>query len=312
MTMPPSPTEGLIVVTGASGFVGRALTSYLAKLGISQRDISLRPSGDQAALSGNNDGRGWANLLTGAQTVVHLAGRAHVMKETDRNPLELFRDANLNTSVRIANAAVLAGVKRLVFVSTVKVHGEFTEPGAAFKADDTLAPVGPYAVSKAEAEFALRKIEAKSGLEVVIVRPTVVYGPGAKGNMVRIQRWAELGLPSPFSNVENLRSRVHVANLCDLLLLAVRHPDARGRSFLASDGIDVSTHEMLEEAFSARGKKPMELRFPPGFWSMMKHLPKLNDVYQKLFMNLQVDIEQTKSILGYRPTSPRLLPREGF
>jgi nucleoside-diphosphate-sugar epimerase len=309
--MTSSPTEGLIVVTGASGFVGRALTSHLTQLGVPQRDISLRPSGDQAALSDNSDGRGWAHLLTGAQAVIHLAGRAHVMKETNRNPLEIFRDANLNTSIRIANAAVLAGVKRLVFVSTVKVHGEFTEPGAAFKADDPLAPVGPYAVSKAEAEFALRKIEAQTGLEVVIVRPTLVYGPGAKGNMVRIQRWAELGLPSPFSNIKNLRSRVHVANLCDLLLRAARHPNARGRSFLASDGIDVSTHSMLEEAFSARGKRLIELPLPPGFWSMMKHLPKLNGVYQKLFMNLQVDIEQTKSILGYSPISPAVLKREG-
>ena len=309
MTMPSSPTEGPIVVTGGSGFVGRALISYLTELGIPQRDISLRPSGDQPALSGINDGRGWAHLLTGAQTVIHLAGRAHVMKETNRNPLELFRDANLNTSIRIANAAVLAGVKRLVFVSTVKVHGEFTEPGTAFKADDPLAPVGPYAVSKVEAEFALRKIEAETGLEVVIVRPTLVYGPGAKGNMVRIQRWAELGLPSPFSNVKNLRSRVHVANLCDLLLLAARHPNARGRSFLASDGIDVSTHAMLEEAFFARGKKPMELPFPSGFWSVMKRLPKLDEIHQKLFLNLQADIEDTRSILGYQPVSRTLFPR---
>lgn len=312
MLKPTDRSEAHIVVTGASGFVGQAFVAHLAKLGISQRSLSLRPAADPAAEAAADRRRHWATALAGAHTVVHLAGRAHVMRETSRNPLELFRDANLHTSVHIANAAVQAGVRRLVFVSTVKVHGEFTEPGAAFKADDPLAPVGPYAVSKAEAEFALRKIAVQSGLEVVIVRPTLVYGPGAKGNMVRIQRWAELGLPSPFSNVENLRSRVHVANLCDLLLLAVRHPDAKGRSFLVSDGIDVSTHEMLEEAFSAWGKKPMELRLPSGFWSMMKHLPKLNDVYQKLFMNLQVDIEQTKSVLGYRPTSPRLLPREGF
>jgi nucleoside-diphosphate-sugar epimerase len=231
------------------------------------------------------------------------------MRETSRHPLEIFRDANLLTTVQLANAAVLAGVKRLVFVSTVKVHGEFTELGAAFKADAPLEPVGPYAVSKTEAEFALRKIEAQSGLEVVIVRPTLVYGPGAKGNMVRIQRWAELGLPSPFANIGNLRSRVHVTNLCDALLLAAQHPDAKGKAFLVSDGIDVSTHAMLEEAFSARGKKPVCLSLPRRFWSIMNHVPKLKDVYQKLFLNLQVDIEDTRAILGYRPVSPTLLPR---
>ncbi|MGE8106575.1 NAD-dependent epimerase/dehydratase family protein [Allorhizobium sp. NPDC080224] len=309
MTKPPNPSEASIVVTGASGFVGQALVAHLRKLGISHRALSLRPSGDPATVSGYDKARDWVPFLAGADTVVHLAGRAHVMRETSRHPLEIFRDANLLTTVQLANAAVLAGVKRLVFVSTVKVHGEFTEPGAAFKADDPLEPMGPYAVSKAEAEFALRKIEAQSGLEVVIVRPTLVYGPGAKGNMVRIQRWAELGLPSPFANIGNLRSRVHVTNLCDALLLAAQHADGKGRAFLVSDGIDVSTHAMLEEAFSMRGKKPVCLSLPTRFWSVMNHVPKLKDVYQKLFLNLQVNIEDTRAILGYRPVSTALLPR---
>lgn len=308
MTKPANPSEASIVVTGASGFVGQALTAHFKKLGISHRSLSLRPSADPVAGAAADRRRDWAPALAGAHTVVHLAGRAHVMRETSRNPLEIFRDANLDTSIHLANAAVQAGVKRLVFVSTVKVHGESTEPGKAFKADDPFAPVGPYALSKAEAEIALRRIEAETGLELVIVRPTLVYGPGAKGNMVRIQRWAEHGLPSVFSNIENLRSRVHVNNLCDALLLASRHPEARGRPFLVSDGIDVSTHAMLEEAFSARNRKPTSITLPPAFWSIMKHVPKLKNFHQKLFMNLQVDIEQTKSILGYHPVSPRLLP----
>jgi len=245
----------------------------------------------------------WAPILAEVQSVIHLAGRVHVMRETSTDPLRTFREDNVEATLHLARRAADAGVRRFVFVSTIKVNGERTEPGHPFTAEDPPNPQDPYALSKAEAETALFALGRDTGMEIVVIRPPVVHGPGVKGNLGLFSSLAGKGFPSPFGAIDNRRSWVHVLNLCDLLVLAASHPAAAGQVFLVSDGKDVSTHEMFMEMAKHSGKKPHSIPINPFVFQAARLLPSFRHTHDRLFQNLQVDISKTIRLLGYTPQS---------
>lgn len=245
----------------------------------------------------------WSNCLAGVNAVVHLAGRVHIMRETASDPLSRFREANVAATVNLARQAAKAGVRRFVFVSTVKVNGERTEHGKPFTAADPPNPQDPYGVSKAEAEVALMTIGRETGMEITIIRPPLVYGPGVRGNFRSLMKWASRGMPSIFPAVKNKRSLVHVENLCDLLITVVEHPAAANKVFLVSDGADLSTHEILERLTVQAGRKPKSIRVPQPVLNMIAGLTCRKAALERLTQSLQVDIEPTCQQLNWHPNN---------
>lgn len=207
----------------------------------------------------------------------------------------------MNGTLNLARQAAQVGVRRFVFVSSIKVNGEATQPGQAFTADDVPSPLDPYGVSKLEAEQGLREIEAQTGMEVVIVRPPLVYGPGVKANFAAMMRWVARGIPLPLGAIHNARSMVALDNLVDLLVACLKHPAAAEQTFLVSDGEDVSTTELLRRTAQAMGKKALLLPVPASVLELGATVLGKRDVAQRLCGSLQVDIEKTRRLLGWNP-----------
>lgn len=243
----------------------------------------------------------WSNCLEGVDTVVHLAARVHVMRETAADPLSLFRAANVTATVNFARQAAEAGVRRFVFVSSIKVNGECTEPGKPFTAEDRPNPQDPYGVSKAEAEAALMALGRETGMEITIIRPPLVYGPGVKGNFRSLMKWADSGIPSIFAAVKNKRSFVHVENLCDLLITVLDHPSAANRIFLVSDGQDFSTQELIERLTIQAGRRPRTIPVAPAILNMIGRLIGRRAVLERLTQSLQIDLGPTSQQLSWYP-----------
>jgi UDP-glucose 4-epimerase len=242
----------------------------------------------------------WTESLDGVQSVIHLAARVHIMEETSDNPLEAFRQVNTLGTVRLARAAAQAGVMRLVYVSTIKVNGESTS-GRPFREDDRPQPSDPYAVSKWEAEQRLRHISAESGIETVVVRPPLVYGPGVGGNFLAMLKWLDRGLPLPLASVANQRSLVGLQNLASLLAVCAVHPRAAGETFLASDGEDVSTPELLRRAARALGNRARLVPFPVALLRGASRLLARGSACERLCGSLTVDSSKARQVLGWRP-----------
>ena len=276
-----------LLVTGGTGFVGRALVERL---------------GDQPMrLATRADSAGWHKALVGISTVVHLAARVHVMHDTAADPLTAFRAVNVEGTLNLAREAAAAGVKRFVFVSSVKVNGESTLPGQPFTADDGPAPLDAYGVSKMEAEQGLRELSAQTGMEVVIIRPPLVYGPGVKANFAAMMRWLRRGVPLPLGAIYNQRSLVALDNLVDLIVTCLTHPAAANQTFLVSDGEDVSTTELLRRMGQAMGRPARLIPVPASWLKLAAALVGKPDVAQRLCGSLQVDIEKTRRLLGWSP-----------
>lgn len=304
-----------ILVTGASGFVGSALVRRLATGGSHSVIGAVRTLAHRGApLGAKYDAvRRWVELgdLAGAElvpnlfadvdVVVHCAARVHVMHEVDTDPLAAFRAVNVNGTLKLAQATVLAGVKRFVFLSSVKVHGESTECGKPFTADAPLCPADPYSISKMEAEVALTALAAETGLEVVIVRPPLVYGPGVKANFHSMMVWLARGTPLPLGAISNRRSLVAVDNLVDLLTVCLDHPRAVGQAFLVSDGEDLSTTQLLRRLGVALEKPARLIPVPPVLLSGAGALLGKRVVIGRICGSLQVDIDKTRSLLGWSP-----------
>jgi nucleoside-diphosphate-sugar epimerase len=282
------------LVTGASGFVGSFLLKELTREGIPARGVSRTETDGLITVPSYGKDMDWDPLLKDIDTVVHLAARVHVMEDHAVDPLAEFRQANLEATLHLARAAARVGVRRFIFISTIKVNGETTKPGRAFKADDPRNPDGPYAVSKAEAEIALLDLAKSSSLEVVILRPPLVYGPGVKGNMATLARWARFHLPSPFGSVENRRSLVHVSNLCSAIIAAQRHPGAANQVFLVADSEPVSTHQLLLDLGWACPPKVLNWVFAV---TAVAPLAARKSTRDRLLCNLEVDIEKTRTQL---------------
>jgi nucleoside-diphosphate-sugar epimerase len=297
------------LITGGSGFVGRALTSHVLASGCEVR-LSLRqpPSADQivgvetveiGSLSLKND---WTAALRNVDRIVHLAARAHVMNDNSSDPMAEFRRVNVEGTANLARQAAAAGVRRFVYLSSIKVNGEFTQEGRPFTANDTPAPDDPYGVSKHEAEQLLRQIATETGMQVVIIRPPLVYGPGVKANIESMMRWLARGVPLPLAAAtQNQRSLVALDNLVDLIMVCLSHPAAANQTFLVSDGEDLSTAGLLRRMGAALGQPARLFYVPPSMLKLGAQVVKKPGLYQRLCGSLQLDIVKTRQVLGWSP-----------
>lgn len=292
-----------VLVTGASGFVGKRLCEYLEDKGF---DVTraVRHTGETAKnifpVGSIGPDTNWNVAVTGVDVVVHLAARVHIMNDNTADPLAEYRRVNVEGTEKLALAAVGVGVKRFIYVSTIKVNGEATF-GQAFFASDTPHPVDNYARSKLEAEVSLQRIAAETGLEVVIVRPPLVYGPGVKANFLRLFNWIDRGVPFPFLSVANSRSLVALDNLVDLLTLCVTHPQADGKVLLVSDDEDVSTAELIRRIASHMGKRARMVAIPLTILHGIARLIGKQAIVERLTGSLQVDISDTSEVLNWKP-----------
>jgi nucleoside-diphosphate-sugar epimerase len=243
----------------------------------------------------------WSEALIGVSSVVHTAAHVHVMKDRSVDPLAEFRRVNVASTLNLAQQAAAAGVKRFVFISSIKVNGELTQIGQPFTEKDRTAPVDAYGISKFEAEVGLRRIAKETGMEVVIIRPVLVYGPGVKGNFLFMMRWLYRGIPLPFGAINNARSFVALDNLVDLIITCLHHPAAANHTFLVSDGQDISTTQLLQYTSSAMGVSSRLIPVPALMIQAAAQLLGKGEVAQRLCSNLQVDISQTRQLLGWVP-----------
>ncbi|MBD3619177.1 MAG: SDR family oxidoreductase [Chromatiales bacterium] len=298
-----------VLITGGTGFVGRALSSRILLDGkwnprVATRIGSMGVTRDIATVlvPGLTPDSDWRGALSGVSVVVHAAARVHIMKEEAPDPLGQFRFTNVHGTLNLARQAAEAGVRRFVFISSIKVNGEQTESGRPFHADDPPTPEDAYGLSKWEAEQGLLELARETGMEVVIIRPPLVYGPGVKGNFATLLRWVAKGVPLPLGAVrQNRRSLVGLDNLMDLIVTCLDHPAAANQVFLASDGEDLSTTELLERIGRAMGK-PTRL-LPVPVWALQAGAILLGkrDVARRLLGSLQVDISKTRDLLGWEP-----------
>lgn len=292
----------MLLVTGANGFVGHAVCEFLQERNLPYRGaVRSNPTGAQVAVGDLDSDTDWSAALVGCKALIHLAARVHVMDETAADPLGAFRIVNVDATLNLARQAIDAGVSRFVYVSSIKVNGEATQPGRPYRAQDAPAPSDAYGISKMEAEHALLALAQETGLEVVIVRPPLVYGPQVKANFARLIALADKSIPLPLGAVRARRSMVSLDNLVDLLMVCVTHPDAPGEVFLVSDGVDLTIGELITSIRSALGRKAMLLPFPRSLLMAAATVTGKRAVAARLLDSLQVDISHTQAALKWRP-----------
>jgi nucleoside-diphosphate-sugar epimerase len=299
-----------VLVTGANGFVGSAVCETVAKRGhqvlaLTRQPVSLliseHSAQDICRLEANfDDISSVQKHLAGCDAIVHCAARVHQVREVALDPLYAYRRVNTQATLNLARAAAQAGVRRFVFLSSVKVNGEFTTPGQLFSSSQA-APQDPYGISKWEAEQGLREIAKQTGLEVVIIRPPLVYGPGVKANFLTMMQWLCKGIPLPLGAIRNQRSLVALPNLVDFIALCLTHPKAANQSFMVSDQQDVSTTQLLRGLGEALGRPARLLPLPQGLLTASLKMIGKGGVAQRLCGDLAVDASPASSLLGWKP-----------
>ena len=296
-----------ILVTGANGFVGQALQQKLDECRRFNTSGAVRCDNQISNTTGNivvgsmDKNTNWQPALTGKDVVIHAAARAHIMKDQALAPLAEYRKVNVEGTLNLARQASEAGVRRFVFISSIKVNGERTPKNQPFVPEDRPAPEDAYGISKMEAEQGLQALAAESGMEVVIIRPPLVYGPGAKGNFASLMKLLEKGLPLPLGAIYNKRSMVALDNLVDLIITCIDHPAAANQSFLAGDGQDLSTTELLQGLARAMDKPSRLLPVPAGMLMFGATILGKRAMAQRLLDSLQVDISKARNVLGWHP-----------
>jgi nucleoside-diphosphate-sugar epimerase len=285
-----------VLVTGAEGFIAKQL--LVSRL-YNFIPVSRRGEGKGGIAIGDMlEFSGWRELFSGVDVVVHLAARVHHMD--DENP-EAYRGVNTDVVRRMAEAAVIARVKRFIFISTVKVNGEGTQEGRQYLPCDVPSPKDPYSVSKYEAEQCLLEIAKKTQMEVVIIRPPLIYGEGVKGNFNNLLKLAKSGLPLPFGAIENRRSMIYLGNMTDFIIRCIDHPKAVNQIFLVSDGYDLSINRLIKELRLAMDKPIRLLSVPMWVFTLVGRLTGKSVVVDRLCGSLQVDGIKTNALLGWTP-----------
>lgn len=295
----------MILITGANGFIGKAVKKDLTGRGRPVRGAVRRDSGEGGRVIGDiGPETDWREHLAGVDTVIHTAARVHVANDSASDSLDRFRRINAAGTRRLAEEAAGNGVKRLVFTSSIKVNGESTDgcgPDQFFTPLDEPRPADAYALSKLEAEQALQDVARRTGLEVVIIRPPLVYGPGVRANFRRLMHLVYKGVPLPLASVDNRRSMAALDNLVDLLIRCVDHPEAAGRTFLVSDGQDLSTPELIRLIARAMNRKALIFPFSKRLLKGAGAVTGLSGVVNRLTGSLRADIACTRNTLDWEP-----------
>ena len=294
------------LVTGATGFIGRALIIELIK-----RDINIATSSRKKIpnlakeIKQFNTGdllysTDWSLALQKVDLVIHTAARVHVMQDNVTDPLAAFREVNVEGTLNLATQAARLGVKRFVFLSSIKVNGDVTHK-KAFTPEDDHIPNDPYGLSKYEAEQRLLKIAKETDMDVVIIRPPLVYGPHVKGNFLSMLKWIQKGIPLPFGAINNQRSLVALDNLVDFIIHCSTHPRAANELFLISDNNDISTTELLRHTATIFNKKIRLLPVPVTYMRFIARLLNKENTVNRLLGSLQVDSSKSSQLLGWKP-----------
>jgi nucleoside-diphosphate-sugar epimerase len=295
-----------VFLTGITGFVGCATSRRLVQAGHRVSGALRDPNtalaqGVVPVIFDDMATFDWASSLDGHSVVVHCAARVHVMEEDSVDPLSEFRKVNVEGTLNLARHAAARGVKRFIFISSIKVNGEETQPGRPYTAEDAPEPIDPYGISKWEAEQGLQRIAEATGMEVVIIRPVLIYGPGVKANFLSMVRWLDRGVPLPFGSIYNSRSLVALDNLIDLIMVTLDHPGAANQTFLVSDGEDLSSSTLLRRMANALGRPVRLLPVPSACLYFAASLLGKKALAQRLCGSLQVDISKTRSLLQWEP-----------
>lgn len=304
----------LVLVTGANGFVGSDVMRKLNETGVKQCVGAIRNASTVESFRGSYvsvgdiDGQtDWRSALNDVDTVVHTAAVTYRGGQIGEEQESVLTEVNVEGALALARQAAERGVRRFIFLSSVKVHGEESLPGKPFLVADPENPQDAYAASKWQAEQGLREIARRSAMDVVVIRPPLVYGPGVKGNFASLIKVVAKGIPVPFGAIENRRSLISVQNLVDLIVRCIDHPAAANNTFLVSDNEDVSTPELLRKLGGAMGSTPRLVAVPPKLLLWGLGLLGKRDTGRRLLSSLQVDITDTVSLLGWEP--PVSLPQ---
>ena len=295
-----------ILVTGASGFVGKVLCETLLEnayevTGVYRAQSNIVPNVKPCVISDISATTDWKESLSNVDVIVHLAARVHVMNDSAEDPLAEFRKLNVDATLNLANQAKVAGVKRFIYISSVKVNGELTAANQPFVEADVANPQDAYAISKYEAELALTNLCQHSPMQLVIIRPPLIYGAGVKANFASMMRVVKKGFPLPFGKINNRRSLIYVNNLTSLIARCVEHPAAANQLFLASDNCDLSTTDLLIQCAKALGVKSRLLPVPQTAIEFIATLLGKRHFAQRLCGNLQVDSAKARLLLAWQP-----------
>ena len=295
-----------VAVTGANGFVGSALSDFLKSRNIEvSRLVRTKEHKDKdyyeiGNLGEKNNKIEWSKILKDVDCIVHCAGRVHLMKDATTDQLSAYRKINVLGTRRLAEEAIKNGVQRLVYLSSIKVNGEKTN-NQSFKITDRVNPVDNYSISKLEAEEELLRISKASGLEVVIIRPPLIYGPYVKANFLRLLNLIHTGVPLPFLRLNNKRSMISLTNLIDFIVCCINHPSANGEKFLISDGSDFSTSELIRLLAKSMGSHSYLFYLPLFLFRISGLILGKSNEVERLTESLQIDISHSKELLGWKP-----------
>lgn len=292
-----------ILVTGASGFVGTALCERLIqdKFSVIKVVRKTYSKTNEIVIKDISTVSNWRDVLADVDVVIHLAGRAHVLKEKSLDPLKEFRSINTLATQKLVEESAYVGVKRFIFLSSIGVNGDKTN-SVPFRATDIPKPVTPYAISKYEAEVSLKDIAGRGGMEFVIIRPPLIYGKNAPGNFGKLVDVISRGFPLPFAGItKNKRSFIGLDNLVDLLVKCINHPKAVNQTFLAGDGVALSTAELVKKISISLGRKNKFIKLPIFIFYLFSIFLGKKKIIQQLLGNLEIDIEHTNKILDWAP-----------